>query len=123
METFFELVADFFITANSDMVKSKGHKPWQLNVFVDMKTEKLVLQYACRDGKGEHVAKETLPSMDDFKIFKGAFNQVKQGMKDEGQRVEFSDVIFLMEHLVVNELAQYGYDKNIHFSISYIPLD
>ncbi len=88
-----------------------------------MENKKLVFQYACRDAKGEHCAKETLPSMDDFKIFRVAFDYIKQGMSKQGQRTEFTDVIFLMEHLLVNDLVMYGYDKNVHFSISYILLN
>lgn len=122
MNVIFNKVASFYVDAHREMVREKRYDPRQLNVFVDIEVEKLVFQYACDDSNGEHIAKETSPNMDDFKIFKQAFDKLKQSMKEEGQRVEFSDVIFKLEYLTVNVLANYGYDKNIDFNISYIPL-
>lgn len=123
MSAFYNMVSSFYIEAHREMVRQREYSPQQLNVFVDIETEKLVLQYACNDTYGEHIAKETLPNMDDFKTFKQAFDKLKQEMKDEGQRIEFSDVIFRMECATVNDLVLYGYDKNTHFSISYIPIE
>jgi hypothetical protein len=123
MREFSELVATFFVDAYKDMVHSKGYMPWQLNTFIDLKTAKLVFQFAAHDSKSELQYKEEEPSNEKFLTFFNAYEETEWRMKLDGQKTDFSDVIFMMEHYVVDHLVMYGYDKNINFAMVYIPIE
>lgn len=122
MEKFFILVIEFCIAAHQEMFQKKGYNPHQLNVFVDLVTKKLLLQYVCYIG-GEQIIRETDERRDVFPLFSNAYELLASAMKSDGQKTEFYDVICKMQLQFLDYVDMYGYDRNIHFSIVHIPME
>lgn len=122
MDDFFELVINYFIrTVN----KNNGQidlRCIKLNVYLDWLPALLVIQVTSLDHRSEVIQMETEPSTEDFQLFYQAYLEIEEEMREEGQKTDFQDVIFRMQHHFLDYTTIYGYDKNIPFIIAEIPL-
>ena len=123
MEVFFELILKFYIESHNQLKHFEGYEPWQLNVFVDDGYRILAMQYAYYDIDGNINYKETEPDSISFLAFDSAFRELEESMKNDRQKTDTSDVIFKMTYYFEDFARLYGYNRNIHFSICFIPLN
>jgi hypothetical protein len=122
MEKFTNQILEFYLSYDSSLRITRGYEIRNFNVYADLQERLLVLQIDYYDNDGSLCHIDSTPDNDAFEVFSAVYMDVQREKSKSVSSISYEDVINEMQNEFLDIAIPKGFQKNVAFSIMFIPL-